>query len=285
MSNEGYQSVDKNFIDYELWKPGNLKFSIRGPAFNLVDENYFTAVGAAQTFGRFAHIPYTKLIADEIKIKCLNLGASGAGPSYFSKSTQSLELINKSKFCIVQILSGRSVSNSLFTLGSNQGTLVNNEHPSENWEYSENAYRKILNSKDKIFLTSLKAETRFNYVLEMISLLKLIKVPKILFYFSERRVDYKENNTDLGGFLGSFPHFINGKIIEKLKNYTDEYVEAISREGLPQPIFNRLGEPELIWNEKDFPNIKFRHHNNYYPSPEMHKIAFHNLINIVNKLY
>lgn len=280
---DGYQSLDKNFIDYEQWNPADFKFSLRGPAFDHENEIYFSAIGAAQTFGRFVHVPYTKMIADDFNIKCLNLGTAGAGPSYFSNSPKAIDLINKSKFCIIQILSGRSVANSLFTLGVNQGTLTNNELQSQNWELSENAYRKILQTKDDIFLSALKAETRLNYIFEMILLLKMIKVPKILFYFSERKVDYKENNADIGGYFGAFPHFINGKIIGVIKNYADEYIEAISRKGLPQPIFNKQGEPELIWNEKDFPNVKYRYHNNYYPSPEMHEIAYHCLINTLKK--
>ncbi|CAN1527473.1 hypothetical protein MCERE10_02061 [Burkholderiaceae bacterium] len=280
--NEGYQAVDAAFIDYELWSPPGLGCKLRGPQFDINSNDYFSVVGAAQTFGRFCQKPYPMIISEKIGLKCLNIGMSGAGPSFFSKSEGAIELINKSKFCIVQVLSGRSIANSIFELGKNHGQVKNKEDNTD-FEFSEFAYSKLLKYKNKFYLEALRSENRYNYVLEMIELLSLINVPKIFFYFSDRDLDYKEDISNIGNYWGSFPHFINSDVIKILKKYVDEYIESTIRVGLPQAIFDNAGMPCLIWDEKVFPSVKFRYHNNYYPSPEMHAAASSSLINVLSK--
>ncbi len=125
----------------------------------------------------------------------------------------------------------------------------------------------------------------------MISLLKKIKTPKILFWFSVRHPKYQENynpnarykefirskisnvletvsQNRIGFFLGyapekyiyeNFPHLINEQMMEVLKPHSDAYVECVTQVGLPQTLINFQGEKVGT--------------DNYYPSPKMHQEA------------
>ena len=283
--NQGYQDADKNFINYELWNPFTDSFApIRGPQFDMGCKPYFSTIGAAQTFGRFVTDPFPILISKKIQLEVLNLGFSGAGPSFFLKSQEIINFINKSKFCIIQIPSGRSVENSIFATSTNQGLLIEKKDPGKTEHFAEYAYQKLISMGNLELLSSIRNETRLNYLYEMIELLSLIKVPKILFYFSQRDTDYQEGLGNIGEYLGQFPHFVNEKMINVIKKYADNLVKSISSEGLPQPIFDSNGVPQLIWEESKFPTVKYRYHNNYYPSPEMHKTAANNLSAIIENV-
>lgn len=89
MVNIGYQQEDRNIIDYQLFKIDGIDSHIRGPERELVPGEYAVAIGAAQTFGRFSESAYPDLLSDKIGFPVINLGFSGAGPSFFCKGRSS----------------------------------------------------------------------------------------------------------------------------------------------------------------------------------------------------
>jgi len=56
--------------------------------------------------------PFPTLLGDRLNC-CLNLGVGGAGPRLFLNG-QFLDVINQAEAVVIQIMSGRSASNSLF---------------------------------------------------------------------------------------------------------------------------------------------------------------------------
>ncbi|MBN1768121.1 MAG: hypothetical protein JW842_06380, partial [Prolixibacteraceae bacterium] len=120
----GYQKRDFEVIDYNLYHLPKIKHPLRGPANNkLKKNNYICCIGAAQTFGCYVDEPYPYLIQKELNISTLNLGFSGAGPSFFLNKKHYLRYINNGKFAILQVLSGRSESNSLLLSRNGKGML------------------------------------------------------------------------------------------------------------------------------------------------------------------
>ena len=69
--------------------------------------------GAAQTFGRFVERPFPTLLAERLGLPALNLGAGGAGPRHFDRP-EYLDALNRAEAVVLQVLSGRSASCSLF---------------------------------------------------------------------------------------------------------------------------------------------------------------------------
>jgi hypothetical protein len=274
MVNSGYQKQDTNIFDYKLWKLPNSPLHIRGPRIELQKNKYLVAIGAAQTFGRFANITYCDMLSKQIDMPILNFGFSGAGPTFFSENETLLELINDSSGVIVQMLSGRSVSNSRFVVQGNQGLVKPAHDPKADPVFAETAYLKFLQKASATEKAQLLAEIRLRYVAAMARLLGLVKPPKLLMYWSTREPRYREGLANLQGYWAAFPHFVDAGVCEALRPHADDYIEIVTKRGLPQPLVDKsTGKPVLMWPESTFPNVALRYHNLYYPSPEMHEDA------------
>src|SRR5690606_30734795 len=80
----GYVIRDWEVVDYACYELEGTGLWFRGPAPGRLEAGrYFTAIGAAQTFGCFCPRPYPALLAERLGVEGLNLGYSGAGPAFF----------------------------------------------------------------------------------------------------------------------------------------------------------------------------------------------------------
>jgi hypothetical protein len=259
-----YQDLDHEFIDYETFLLPETGWLLRGPApRTLAPGEYFTCVGAAQTFGRYCERPYPTLLAHRMGLPVLNLGMAGAGPRFFVGQEAILGYVNAGRFAIVQIMSGRSEDNSLFETGGR--ALVTRRSDGEQMEAGL-AYRELVAKESVERIQALVAETRQNWLASFTSLLEAIKVPTILFWFSERAPDYEEIYSKRGEdqLFGRFPQLVNRAMVEQIRPAADEYVECISARGLPHHVIRKR-------------------YNRYYPSPEMHADAADALIDACRK--
>lgn len=278
----GYQKRDQEIIDYELWKMDGLNRPFRGPGpQNLEPGKFFTCLGAAQTFGVYTPKPFPQLLSGKLQLPVLNAGVAGAGPLHFLKNIQYLDQANQSQFVIVQVMSGRSESNRVFTSIGGRGRVTRISDGKV--LMAEAAYREFLKSASDEMIEDILIETRNNYVNNMIKLLQSIQVPRILLWFSQRVPDYTEELDDVRKFFGKYPQLVNQAMVDKIKAYADEYVESISAEGMPQKLVNRFtGEVPRVFNilnEKSEP----RKYNSYYPSPEMHLAAYEKLLPVCRR--
>jgi hypothetical protein len=262
-----YQERDYEVIDYELYQLPGTGYRIRGPQPNsLAPGEYFTCVGAAQTFGCFCEKPYPALLSDGLGLSALNFGFAGAGPRFFLNHPTLLEHTNRGRFAVVQVMSGRSEDNSLFDTGGLEYLTRRSDGQKMG---AEPAYRELLEEEKPERVTEVVEETRTNWVQSYVKLLQAIQVPKILFWFSKRSVDYEQSQIDVWGLFGEFPHFVTGDMVEQIKPFADAYVECISSRGLPQPLFSRFtGEPVSVMHRPDLGG-GWDAFNPYYPSPEM----------------
>lgn len=277
----GYQDRDKHIVDYSMYEipgvapyPGGGKF--RGPP--VTGANYIACVGAAQTFGCLSEQPFPAILADRLGIEVLNLGYGGAGPTFHNSNRVLLDCINNAKVAVLQVLAGRSQSNSMFrTTHHAMEGVRSSDGPHMT---AEDFFSDLILNQPSV-IPHLIAETRRNYVADMIRLLRDIRPPKILFWFSVRTPEYKEQVTlPIWRFWGEFPQFVNRKCIDKLLPFCDDYVECVTRKGLPQKLFDKDGQPTSISHCYSIsnPTVHRDTQNNYYPSPEMHEIAAQSLL-------
>jgi hypothetical protein len=265
---EGYQRADARFIDYELYELPGVAGTFRGPP--IRGREYIACVGAAQTFGRFVEAPYPRLLSHALGIETLNLGRGGAGPTFPLSSPGLTEYINRARMVIVQFFSGRSQSNSLFRIARHGMRGINLGDGSES--SADDFYRWLLGQEEQT-ARRIVAETRENYVASMTRLLKAIKPPKILLWFSVREPAYQEQwQLPLQRLWGEFPQLVNQPMVDQLRGHCDAYVECVSRRGLPQPLPERPGGVAGLADALSAQDIT-KPENRYYPSPEMHEDA------------
>ena len=265
----GYQHADGHIIDYELYQLPGVRYDLRGP--RVTTEQYVACVGAAQTFGRFAERPFPKLISSALGMDALNLGRGGAGPNYPLSNPTLLQYINRARVVIVQVLSGRSQSNSLFRTVHDGMMGI---HLVDGREVSAMDFYEWLLNQGPDLTNKIVAETRENYVSAMSQMLDAIKPPKILLWFSTRTPEYQERwESTIWKLWGEFPHLVNREMVDRIRGYADRYVECVSRRGWPQKLFDRNGNPTSFKPFFPAPGEVARTENRYYPSPEMHEDA------------
>lgn len=286
----GYFRRDWNVVDYQMYCLARTGLWFRGPEPEALNRNqYFTCIGAAQTVGCFCKKPYPALLQEKLNVYGLNLGYGGSGPSFFLKYPALLEYINNGKFTIVQVMSGRSESNSLFESGGleylkkrSDGVFIGANDAYQELLRHEARLRIKLGGRELFFLPKsvakideLIAETRLNWLKRFSELLKKIETPKILLYFSKRKPEYKQHYYSVSALFGDFPQLITASMLDGLKDYCDYNVHCISRRGSPQLLINRFTGKrttvDLSLDRKDFQAIW--KYNKYYPSPEMHADA------------
>ena len=265
----GYGKRDSAIVDYQMYRLQDTEERFRGPKPDLLQEKqYFVCLGAAQTFGRFCPKPYPNILREQLNLPVLNLSNGGVIPDWFLERKKLLEYTNNAKFVIVQVMSARTVSNSLFESKLSGAKVVKRETNTS--LTADEAYQQLIQTGNKEQLKKVVVETRQNWVNSYKRLLAEITVPKILLWFSIREPQYQENYEELESgsqLFKAFPQMVNMEMIEQIKSDCDQYIECVSNEGLPQLLVNRFtGESVINTNGQGIEKT----YNNYYPSPEMH---------------
>lgn len=291
----GYQARDYEVVDYQMTELPDTGLKFRGPLPSDLESQggFFACLGAAQTLGCFCDAPYPTLVAEHVGLQALNLGYGGAGPEFFVQQSKVLRHVEKARFVILQVMSGRSQSNSYYKCGGleyvtlrHDGRRIGAHAAFEELVWGPQLAAKLPASKrvkrriseliavpDRQ-LPSLVKEIQEAWVESSLELIRLIPAPVILVWFSQRPPAYKQRFGTAEVTLGHFPHLIHELMIEKLTPHVAGYVECVTKRGTPQPLYSRFtGKPTTVTpanDRKDLGNSVW-HTNPYYPSPEMHE--------------
>lgn len=305
----GYQNRDWNIVDYDMYVHDGSGLSFRGPRPKLDEGNYATCLGAAQTLGCFCEHPFPEILQNRLQCEFVNFGYGGAGPRFYLRHAPLIDVVNRGRFVIIQVMSGRSEDNHLFQ--SNGLEFLEDRRSGERLSADE-AYDRLLSEHAltgvpssvaravRVFqgpkvVRDLIAETRGNWIDSYRELFSKIRVPIILHWFSKRRPGLNVSNKfawwwqrydNVHAMFGKFPQLIDGKSMRSISGNVDHYVESISSRGSPQPLFDRFtGEPTTIDTSNDRADFKdVWTHNAYYPSPEMHEDAANDLERVCRRL-
>jgi hypothetical protein len=289
-SQSGYARRDHRIVDYQLYRCPDTNLLFRGPEpKSLRAGEYVACLGAAQTFGCFVERPYPVLLQECLGLPVLNLGHGGAGASFFLMYPQLLDRVNRSALAVVQVMSARSESNSLFDSGG--GEYLTRRADGRRMSAVE-AYAGLLRSAAPASLRvgqmeaflffgtpehvkKVIEETRANCVQSHKMLLSQIHVPTVVLYLSKRRPSYREHYLNVQLLMREFPQLVNAQMIDEIRRDAVAYVECVSRRGLPQRLVDRrTGEPTSVDLADDRPDFVGKWTaNRYYPSPEMHEDA------------
>lgn len=272
-----YQERDHEIVDYRMYRDKETGLWLRGPEPERLEEGrYIACIGGAQTFGCFCDNPFTRLLQDTLNFPVVNYGIGGAGPSFFLQHEKVFGPLNKAACTVVQVMSGRSESNSVFETG---GLAYITRRSDGRRMGARAAYQSLLRRKIIFGRKDLKriiAETRENWIRNYWSLFERIEAPVVLFWFAKREPDYTERYIHVSTLLGGFPHLVNRDMLEAIRNGADDYVHCVTDRGIPQRLISRFtGKPAKVDPGRPRKDLEGRHwtHNFYYPSPEMHEDA------------
>jgi hypothetical protein len=273
-----YQEPDWRVVDYEAFcldaaiidPSRHCSLRIRGPRPERLERGgYVACLGAAQTFGRFCEAPFPTLLGRRLELPVLNVSHGGAGPSFFCKdNARLLDYLNRARFVVVQVMSGRSESNSVFE-SSGVGHYTRRSDGAQIG--CDAAFASLLKTASRRDLDRILRETRRSWFESYRALLGAIRVPKILFWFSTRQPDYTPRRDSVAGLFGAYPQLVDGEMLAQIRGLADHAVVCVTRRGLPQKLRDRFtGAPTVVsdeWTSQPWTE------NWYYPSPEMHEDA------------
>lgn len=272
-----YQDPDWRVVDYQTYcldesiiDPSTKRpLHIRGPRPDRLDAGgYFVCLGAAQTFGRFCPRPFPSILAERLRIPAVNISHGGAGPAFFDNNETLLSYLNGARFVILQVMSGRSESNSLF---ESDGVGFYRRRSDGQSLGCDQAFAELLKTQSMPKVLAVVEETRQSWIESYRRLTVKIRVPKVLFWFATRVPDYAPSVKNVSGLFGAFPQLVNGRMVKDVGRQCDHYVECVSVRGVPQILLDRFnGERVTItdpWTSQPWVE------NWYYPSPEMHEEA------------
>jgi Domain of unknown function (DUF6473) len=251
----------------------------------LASGDYCTALGAAQTLGVYAQKPYPDLIGERFALPCLNLATGGGTAGFFANQTALIELANRGRFVILQVMTARTEATSRSTpVGIN---FVRDNQTGET-EITEAFWLRLL-AEENAAVPGLIAESLVSWRESYRRLVDQLTVPVILFYFSTKpdgeRIDYTATTRD--AFYGSFPQFVDMASVREVAALCSHYVECRSQRGLPHPLVSRItGLPVSVDFGALHSFMADEQHavNDYYPSPEMHEDAFAALEPVIREL-
>jgi hypothetical protein len=165
-------------------------------------------------------------------------------------------------------MSGRSDSNSLF---ESEGVGYFRQRSDGRFIGADQAFRNLLQTQPRAFVAQIVEESRQGWLRSYRQLLAKIRVRKILFWFSTRTPSYQQGWKDIESLFGAFPQLVNKAMVGDLRRSCDDYVECVTRQGLPQVLIDRFtGLRTTVtdpWAASPWTQ------NSYYPSPEMHEVA------------
>ncbi|NET27448.1 DUF6473 family protein [Okeania sp. SIO1I7] len=279
-----YQDRDKNFVDYNLGIPNGFDLPLRNGGSSPF-YGYGSFIGAAQTFGRFVKYPFPELLEQVVGLHSVNLGIAGAGPRKFNSSQFLLDTINNGKYCVLQVMSGRSCKNNVFdySQGKWEGTSSVWNKKLQKIQIAEDAWEWYINNHTQTEVEALVENTRENYLNEYFQLIKAIKVPIILLWFSTRKPDYEASySQNINKLFSSYPHLVNKEMVSEIAKQCSEYVEVVTNNGLPQKLYHIVTLEHQQRTPGDPRSTSI--YNEYYPSPEMHYLCAYTLANPIKKI-
>lgn len=272
-----YQDLDAPHFDYRLGTiagaGGDLLF--RGPIADTT-RPFVACIGAAQTFGRFVERPFPALLGRALDVPCVNAGVPGTGPRFWLQP-EVLAAVNSAQLVIVQVLAGRSASNSMYTNtgGGHDGIVA---ATGERLRF-EAFLARVMASGDAALLDRVVAETRADYTATMRQLGESLRVPTVLLWLSYRTPAYRLDRSTPFGVLNHFPQLVDQDVIDAIRPAFGAFVDCTSSAGVPQRLWRttapvdgtELGVDGYLYNQ-------------YYPTPAMHELAAERLVPVCRRL-
>jgi hypothetical protein len=258
----GYQFLDPH-IDYKIYKY-NFKSGghrwFRGP--KPTSDKFISCIGAAQTYGRWSSKSYPELLGNEIGLDAYNISSGGWDLSS-PHINKSIDLLNTSRCCIVQIMSARCQripSRGIVGAGKNykmhDGSKINTRL------YWKQQFETMTKSEANDAI----CEMNDLYVETYEKLISKIKVPTILLYVGQNSA-IDETSYDFRKGATGYPHWITKSTIKRLCKISDHYVEYVH--GPVRSMEIKDGVPYV---------------NTYYPTQEMYELLVKKLIPIVKNI-
>ncbi len=286
-----YTFRDYEVVDYDYYSLDSMpRVRLRGPRFDprsAKPGSFFTAFGSAHTLGVFSPVAYPDLLAEQLKMPAWNVGIGGVSAHFYNSYPQFADYANRGRFAIVQLMAGRMDGND--RIENIPAAQMVRDRKRGDFVIPEAVWGRIEREEPGMMLTYVE-QSRAAWAEQHAKLLDSLKVPVVMFWFSGRSLADSGSATRQIGSLEatSFPQFVNGSDVAKIRGKAEAFVECTSMRGSGYKLRTRFtGEPVRVnhrmLGERGSPVDLFDDTNSYYPSPEMQADAAKALFDTVKR--
>lgn len=268
------QEIDDPLFEYNTYRFGRSRQIFRGPQ-PALRGSYVAFIGSSYTFGRYVDEPYPDLVARELDLSVVNLGADGAGPGFFLADPEVRSAASTARVCVVQAMSAAAISNRMFSVRPRRNARLHSVSDLLMGIYPEVDFERFAFTRPMLRYLRELDESRFRLILNEMknawigrtqTLLSSLECKTILFWFSQRAPDdLCSDPTDPSGM--GYPQYVDDAMLKTVKPVADGYIECVSSEGLPQDL--RVEGRTVLYKPSGVPIDE----NRELPSPEMHTNA------------
>jgi hypothetical protein len=270
--NQQFQASDSRVVDYRLTSLEGSRLEVRSGV--DASKRFGVAIGGSATFGRFVVDPFPDILGRKNDIQVLNLGFPSVGPGFFLRRPELLTWINRAEFVVVETMAEKIAANAQSEERAESGPPEGRE--SDDHFRTTHPFAPVPLEGDISTAIASFANRRLLWLQEMTELFRRISVPRIcLLWFSKRKPEYNRGLDSITRCWADMPQYVSRELLNELVQTSGvKLIEIVSSEGLPQPLLDiEFNRPVEMWPEARFPGVKARHHNHFYPSPQMHEIC------------
>ena len=256
-----YDSNGRGGLDYLSCRYGRSRLQFRGPRRRL-EGDYVLFLGGSETYGRFIPHPFPALVEAETGLRCVNFGLQNAGVDAFLNDPTVMEVAEKARVTVVQVMGAQNMSNRFYAVHSRRNDRFLNasglmKQLFRDVDFTEFAFNRHMLSTIRTISSDryqmIHEELREAWMARMRLLLQGIKGRIVLLWFAAHGPDTGGMADGHGQFargddLGSDPLFIDRAMIETMRPMVTEVVEvtasaAALSQGTRGMVFDPLEAP------------------------------------------
>lgn len=219
-------------LDYYKCRYGKSKLLFRGPKRDLKN-GYYAFIGGTETYGKYVKDPFPELLEQEVGWPCVNFGALNAGVDAFLGDPSLLEVCEKAKGTVIQVMGAQNMSNRLYSVhprrndrflkASQMLEMLFREVDFTEYSFTRHLLSSLKSLSPEKF-SALEAELKEAWIARMKALSKRISGRTTLLWISDRLPE--EEGPFEGNELGLDPLFVDRTMIEAVRPFVTDVVEV-----------------------------------------------------------
>jgi hypothetical protein len=238
-------------LDYFPCRYGASRQLFRGPRRRL-NRDYVVFLGGTETYGKFLDMPYPTLVEHETGLTSVNLGCVNAGIDVYSGDRNLLDICNRARVTVVQVMGAQNMSNRYYAVHSRRNDRFLRASPLLQMIYPEVDFtdftftRHLLARLEQVSaqrFTVIRAELKEAWLARMRTLLSQIDGCCVLLWLADRAPPPPEQATSARD-----PLFVDSAMLAALSDLVQETVPVIGtgeerRAGLEEMFFADAERP------------------------------------------
>lgn len=226
-----FERMGQRPLDYGPVRYDGSKLVFRGPQRRLTGD-FVACLGGTETYGTFIDRPYPDLMERALALPCINFGWPNAGVDAFLRDEGLLRMASRGRAVVLQVPGAMNLSNPFYKVHPRRNDRFVEATPRLRRLYPEVDFTDFHFTRHMIWRLTDVSPDRFAvvrdglqvvWVARMEQLLKDIKAPVILMWFSRHAPDLGHDTSG----VADDPAFVSCSMLRAVGNRAAHVVEVV----------------------------------------------------------